>query len=250
MRLLVVRVLVAVSLLAGSASAQPPWIGVELDPSPAGGARINEVLTDSPASKAGLHKGDVVRAIAGVNIAHPDELIGAVRRAQPGERLRLQIQRGVKEQEVTVVLEARPTGSVLIGRPAPDFVPAVQAGAALPRVSSLRGQVVLIDFFATWCGPCVKAMPHIQDMHARLASRGLRVMGVSSEPAEIVRSAAGRFGVNYSLVSDDGEDISRRYQVRALPTMVVIDRRGVVRTIAVADTDAIDAAVSAALDER
>jgi len=244
------RLLATLLLFGSTAFAQTPWIGVELDPAPTGGARVNYVLSDSPAAKAGLRAGDVVQSVAGSAVHQPDDLVALVRAGHIGERLQLRIQRDGTERDVSLKLEARPSGNVLVGRKAPDFSPTVRSGAALPKLSSLRGQVVLIDFFATWCVPCVRAMPHIQSLHERLASRGLRVMGVSTETAEIVRSAAGRFGVEYSLVSDESEEISRRYQVRALPTMVVIDRRGMIRAVSVANIAEVDAAVDAALSEK
>jgi peroxiredoxin len=90
-------------------------------------------------------------------------------------------------------------------------------------------------------------MPHVESMHKRLASQGLVVFGVSNESKDIVAHAADRFHVSYPLASDDGEGVSTSYQVFALPTMVVIDRKGIVREVAISDVEAVDAAVNAAL---
>jgi peroxiredoxin len=135
----------------------------------------------------------------------------------------------------------------ILNRPAPDFLPAVQTGAKLPRISTLKGRVVVIDFFATWCGPCVEAMPHIEAMHKALKDKGVTVLGVSHEEANVVGGAAGRFHVSYPLAADVDEKVTTAYGVFALPTMVVIDKKGVVREVAVADTDALDVAVDKAL---
>ncbi len=88
---------------------------------------------------------------------------------------------------VAVTYEARPDrethAAPLAHRPArrPTSQPAVQTGAKLGKLSSLRGKVVVIDFFATWCGPCVESMPHVEEMHKKLAAQGLVVFGVSNE---------------------------------------------------------------------
>jgi peroxiredoxin len=90
-------------------------------------------------------------------------------------------------------------------------------------------------------------MPHVEAMHKKLAGQGLVVFGVSNESHDIVAKAAERFHVTYPLASDEGEGISASYQVFALPTMVVIDRKGVVKEVAISDVESVDAAVAAAL---
>ncbi|HZS40166.1 MAG TPA: redoxin family protein [Polyangia bacterium] len=233
-----------------------PWIGIELDRGSHGGAKVKRVLEGTPGERAGLHEGDEVVAVDGVPSTTAKILVETVQKAGVGHvaKLRVVDAKG-KPRTVELTLEARPSMSALertslVGHPAPDFEPTIQAGGKLPRISALKGQVVLIDFFATWCGPCIAAMPHVEEMHQKLAARGLKVLGVSSESAAIVAQAAGRFHVTYPLASDENEGVSGSYHVYALPTMVVIDRQGVVREVAVADTDAVDAAVEAALKAR
>jgi peroxiredoxin len=245
---------IAVAVTA-SARAATPWLGLELEPGGQGGVRVRRVMPESPAQRAGVTAGDEVLAVGDEPVATPAALVALVKRSAVGARLQLRVvdARGAR-RAIAITLEARPDDDLqrtsLLGRVAPDFEPAVQAGAKVGRVSSLKGQVVLIDFFATWCGPCVAAMPHINALHEKLGPKGLRVIGVSTEPPDIVARAAQRFGLKYTLASDEDEGVSRSYMIRALPTMVVIDRAGVVRTVSIADLDAVDAAVEAALRAR
>jgi peroxiredoxin len=238
---------------AAAAESSEAWIGIALTDGSAGGARITKVMEGSPGQRAGLSAGDEVLALNNHKTDGPRALIDEVRKAGVGTtaHLRLVDAKG-HARTVSLRLEARPDGMTLqraqlIGRAAPDFEPEVQAGSPLARLSSLRGQVVLIDFFATWCGPCIATLPHVEELHERLGGRGLKVIGVSTESAPIVAQAAERFHLKYTLASDEKEGVSGSYHVFALPTMVVIDRQGVVREISIADTDAVDAALAAAL---
>ncbi len=241
---------------ARAAFAEPPWVGLQLGAGRFGGARVKAVVPGSPGERAGIHAGDEVLSIDDKPTESAQAVIELVQRSPVGHagKLRLVDDKG-HTRTVTVTYEARPDRETLqhdalVGRPAPDFLPSVQVGDKLPRLSSLRGKVVMIDFFATWCGPCVEAMPHVEELHQKLRGQGLVVLGVSNESPSIVAKAAARFHVTYPLAADDNETVSTSYQVFALPTMVVIDRKGVVRQVAVADTDAIDSAVQAALGQK
>jgi peroxiredoxin/outer membrane lipoprotein-sorting protein len=128
------------------------------------------------------------------------------------------------EQIDSAALE-RPASEDLVGKPAPDFTLRDLAGDSI-GLKQLRGQVVVLDFWATWCGPCRIDMPRIQALHDDLKSEGLRVFGVNGEDALIARAYLDRNGYTFPTLSDPGMSISRLYQVSAIPTAVVIDKEG------------------------
>jgi peroxiredoxin len=252
-RSLAIALVLVLPSLAHPAPAGDPWIGISLESGGFGGARIREVIEGSPGQRAGLAVGDEVLTLNDHKTDGPRALIDEVRRSGVGRRVALRVVDGKGHtRTVALQLEARPDMETLqrvqlLGRRAPDFEPLVQAGSKTGRLSELRGHVVLIDFFATWCGPCVATMPHVEELHERLGARGLKVIGVSTEAPPIVAAAAQRFRLKYTLASDESEGVSGSYHVFALPTMVVIDRQGVVREVSVADVDAVDSAIAAAL---
>lgn len=134
--------------------------------------------------------------------------------------------------------------------PAPGFALRTLAGEPV-SLDSLRGRVVLLDFWATWCAPCRRSMPELQVLHERHAAQGLTVLGVSiDENAEAkVRRfiRAQRFG--YPIAIDAATSPAwQAYRVKAIPAVFLIDRAG--RVIAQWTGGAPDARELAATVER
>ncbi len=104
-------------------------------------------------------------------------------------------------------------------------------GPGRVSLQGLRGRVVLLDFWATWCAPCRAEIPILQRLHTRFEGRGLTVLGINVDEGGpgLVPRFRQRFGMGYPLVYDLGNRASVRYQVQGLPTLVLIDRAGTVR---------------------
>ena len=121
-------------------------------------------------------------------------------------------------------------GPVTRGAPAPEFsLPRIDGKPGAIALSSLRGQVVVLDFWATWCPPCLAMLPTMHDLANELAPRGVAFLGIDSDgdqtPPEEVERFVVEHAIPYPVVYDRGV-VNDLYRVRALPTMVVVARDG------------------------
>jgi peroxiredoxin len=114
---------------------------------------------------------------------------------------------------------------------APDFTLPLLDGGNL-RLQEQRGQVVLVNFWASWCGPCRQEMPLLERMHQRYQDAGFVVLGVNVEGEERpARGLVQQTGVTFPILIDKGQQVSELYDVSAMPSSVVLDRNGVVRYV-------------------
>ena len=217
----------------------PGWLGVELakrDGAEAG-VLIRSVMRASPAERAGLASGDVVMNIDGENVSGPTELRAHVMKAQAGARVSLGVLRGTETRLFAVDLEAAPNDDELmrknyVGSRAPDFgaLDTVQ-GSITPSLPALQGRVVVLEFWASWCGVCHVMAPTLNGWHDRYSAQGVTVLGVTNDPVDVAGRTAGELGMSYPLASDTTGNILRAYRAYALPTLFVIDKHGNVRDV-------------------
>jgi peroxiredoxin len=118
-----------------------------------------------------------------------------------------------------------------VGDLAPNFTLKSTTGANF-RLSELRGEVVMINFWATWCPPCRQEMPVLEKLYSRYRNLGFQLLGVSiDEKSAKAKNMAKRLKVNYPILFDSAKSVSELYDVDAMPTTVMVDRDGRVRHI-------------------
>lgn len=123
------------------------------------------------------------------------------------------------------------SAAVPVGANAPDFTLKTLNGPNM-RLQEQRGKVVLVNFWATWCGPCRKEMPHLNRIADKYKSSGLVLLGVNID--EDVRNAAevaGKLKVSFPVLLDTDKAVSKIYDLNSMPSTMVIDRSGKVRYV-------------------
>lgn len=118
-----------------------------------------------------------------------------------------------------------------VNRPANDFTLPSNTGSNI-RLSELKGQVVLVNFWASWCGPCKQEMPLLDEIHRQYEGLGFTVLGVNVEKD---KRAADRtlkqIPVSFPVLYDSENKVSQMYEVNAMPSSVIVGRDGNVRYI-------------------
>lgn len=134
--------------------------------------------------------------------------------------------------------------------PAPEIQAAEWIDTKPVRLADLRGRVILLDFWAYWCGPCLEAFPKLREWHQKYKDRGLTIIGLTryygaergipmapKEELNFLREFKKRFKLPYGIGIEATEETALRYGVSSLPTSILIDRRGMVRFITVGIND-------------
>jgi cytochrome c biogenesis protein CcmG, thiol:disulfide interchange protein DsbE len=124
-------------------------------------------------------------------------------------------------------VSARPA----VGAPAPAYSARTLEGEEL-ALTDLRGSVVLLNVWATWCPPCRKEIPELQELHEAHSAEGLEVVGVSVDAAGAdpqVRAFMREFGMTYTVLRDPGDRAAATFVLHGVPATFLIDRQGVIR---------------------
>ena len=127
------------------------------------------------------------------------------------------------------LLALSPANAASVSGPAPNFTLKSMSGKNM-KLSEMTGNVVLINFWASWCGPCRQEMPLLNDLHNKYEPLGFTVLGVNvEEQSEAARGFINDYPVDFPVLLDSKNQVSKLYNVVAMPTTVVVDRDGNMR---------------------
>jgi len=143
----------------------------------------------------------------------------------------------------------RPKLNAEVGKPAIAFSLKTPEGKEV-TLESLKGRIVVLDFWATWCGPCKLAMPTLQKLHEKYAGKPVSIIGVNcmeQDPEEAVKYTKKEKFTYMQLLG--GDDLATAYGVSGIPTLIVIDAKGNVLGSEIGFSPELEMKLSAEIDE-
>jgi cytochrome c biogenesis protein CcmG, thiol:disulfide interchange protein DsbE len=139
---------------------------------------------------------------------------------------------------------------VEVGQPAPSYAALGLAGDSV-SLASLRGKVVLMNVWATWCGPCRKEIPELRAIHTTYKDRGLQLIGVSVDADgsdDAIRAFLKEFKMDYAIWRDPNEAVTATFRMAGVPATFLIDRQGVLRWRATGAVEPGDTSLANAIE--
>jgi peroxiredoxin len=193
---------------------------------PAGPNRLNLALALAMLSTEGDFGRDTLQEVAST-------LANSIGPAPPeGEDPYLELASLVRYEHVNVTLDSAQFSGALSKLEAEDrdrqlasFTLTDLKGNSW-TLKDLKGKVVLLNFWATWCPPCRKEMPDLEALYRRFQAQGLVVLGVDDEDADKVRPFIERQGISYPILLDPGRKVNESFQIDGIPKTFIYDREG------------------------
>jgi thiol-disulfide isomerase/thioredoxin len=227
-----------------------PWIGISLDQE-FKGVLIKNVMSGTPGEEGGLAAGDEVIAVDSKKVTNLNEFGATIRSYDVGTFIELHILRKGVAQTKRIKLAARPDAlgmlnNQLLGKPLPAFNLKAISGGSSAGSESFKGKVLLIEFWATWCGPCRVTQPQLSEFARANKDKGIEVIGISDEDELTVRAHVKKENPAYWIFSDPSHATHEKFLVTALPTFVVVNKKGMIVSVGIGGGFYLDEALNAA----
>ncbi len=230
--------LVVVALVAAPGTAQGrargAWLGIAARPS-SGGVQVTRLLYRGAAVRAGVRVGDLVTAIDGKPVRTLADARAVVAGRSVHTPVRLTLRRGSRQRSLVVRTTRAPKAPgylrlFLVHAPMPDFTLPTVVPAGRVTLSALRGRVVLVLFWASWCDVCKSALPRLERLQRIVGRRKLAVVAISRDrelaPLEAV---VRRLGLTVIVAHDASNAVGKANRVAVVPSLLFLGRFGVVR---------------------
>ncbi len=189
---------------------------------------VKGVHPESGALAAGILAGDQITAFDGKIFIQESDVKQAMRGKKTGDTLRVSLERNGKPQQFKICLTERPddltsfTGSA-IGSKALALENGFYKNADKRKQ---KPKAVLLDFYATWCGPCRQTLPFLKQLYNEFSAAGLEIIGISSEAENVLESFYQKYPQPYPQYRDASLRLWNRYGIRSVPTLMLLDESG------------------------
>ena len=217
----------------------PTWVGV-VGGKPEQGQRgllIKRVLRSSPAERAGLRAGDLLIKANDQPVQSVQELRQATGALRVGQVMTVELVRDRKPIKTSLTLVALPTQVELIqaelmGKPMPDLSYQLVESGTTGRLHQLKGKIVVLEFWATWCSPCKQTASYLAEYYPAHRD-AVHVLALSSEPADKLKAylEAQTTKPPYLIGHDPGEQAHQLLLINSYPTILILDEQLMLRKV-------------------
>lgn len=240
-------------LVFAGGSLAAPWLGISFNKQAYPDHLDLLVVGVHPTSGAIsiLEPGDTVKALNGKALQNEAELKTILKGKKAGDKISVKVKRGAEAKTFKIALTERPdnltsfTGSA-IGSKALEFGENFYANKEKRKEKPVA---TLLDFWATWCGPCRRSLPILAKLYEDFSAKGLEVIGVSSEGQDVLTAFMKEHASPYPQYRDAALEMWNRYRIQSVPTLMLLDSNGYILKVwhGIRSEQALREAVSEAL---
>ena len=195
---------------------------------------VEGVHPESGCFTAGMKIGDMIIGVQGQTLTDISQIRSAVANRKAGDKIQIEIVRDGKKKKLTVPLTERPddisslTGSAIgskIAKFGENFYKNGEKRKEKPKAT-------LLDFWATWCGPCRATLPVLANLYKKYSPKGLEIIGIADESVETLNAFyAQQHASPYPLYRDATKEMWMRYGIHAVPTLMLLDQDGYIKQV-------------------